>query len=453
MRSEIEEPNLPYRAGVFLIVLVLGMLFYGFTVWAWNSPAELGAYDMLMRMKLTRPPRADMVILAIDQRTTAELGGLPWSRATHARIVRALQEAGADYIVYDFHFPGPDTANPGADRAFWQAMLAERNVFLPMTYDPLIDAEWDPSEMRGLFRLEDHALTGRVVYTPDTPLFRYYYFVPPWADFVGAAAGVGVEVNQDGQDVNSGRQVRMVYLTRVTYPVPSRPLARDTTLPELTNQIVVLQSLPLAVARSVFEIDDQLTQTTFGGRITFLADLSPFVDIPVDEAGMMNVDFLGQAGSFPHYSAVDLLEGRLDSDVFSNRMVFVGVTDPNSAEASFLRTPFGTMPRVEVTMNVVASILNRDYIARDQRHALAALIVLAVLLGLALPFLSRWELGPMALALSLVYIVIAVIILTAFRVALPVIPAVILILTAAVTAALLKPVMFIPDTEPAVHPS
>ena len=441
MRSVLEEYDFLYRVGIFLVVLLLGLLMYAFLTWAWNSPAELGAYDMLMRLRPAPPVRNDVAIVAIDAKTTGELGQLPWSRAVHARIVRALNAAGAKSIVYDMHFAQPDTAHPGADRALWNAMTAGKNVFMPMVYDPLRTAVWSPADMRGLFNLEKHALTERITYTTNTPMYRYYYFVPPWADYVGAARGIGTVVTPPAAS-SVVRGVQLAYLTNVRYPVPSTPLARNTTLPKLNNQTVVLQGLPLIVSRAIFDVENQRTEVNFGRDITLLADLEPYVQIPIDSAGGMLVNYSGPAGTYPNYSAVDLLNGNIDRSTFANKIVIVGVTDPASPYTATLNTPYTPMPRAEVTANSIGTILNRAYIVRNIREGLAVLLVLALILGLTLPFFNRWNLGVVALAISLAYIVVAVLVMMIFRHAFPVIPALVLILLSSVVTALLSPLMF-----------
>lgn len=442
MRAYIEDYNLLQWAGVFLVILLLGLILYGFALWAWNSPAELATYDMLLRMRPTAGVRDDIVILAVDAKTVSELGKLPWSRATHARIMQALQRAGAEYIVYDVLFSGPDTEHPGADRALWQAMTTRRNVFLPMSYDPLMQPQWDPSDLRALILMERYALAERIAYLQNTPEYRYYYLQPPWADFVSAARGVGVAVGATDA-VGIVREAQLAYLTKVTYPAPSQQLPRTIPLPKFMDQTVVLQGLPLIVSRAKFEVEKSLTQISFGDSIQLLAELQPFVDIPIDEYGRMKIDYAGPAGSYPNYSAIDLLEGRLGRENFANKIVLVGVTDPSSPLAAVLRTPYFPMPRVEVTANAVGTILNRSYITRERKEALATLLIVAIILGILLPVLNRWVLGPTALVLSLIYIMFAAIVLTLFRHALPIIPVVVLILLSAVAAALLKPAMFV----------
>ena len=425
---------------MFLVIMALALMMYGLALWAWRSPAELVAYDMLMRMRLDSHPRPDLAIVALDRKTIDELGGLPWSRATHARILRALRNGGAKYVVYDILLDAPDTEHPGADRAFWSVLTEKKNAYLPIVYDPLKTPEWDPSDIRALIYMERYAISERISYPDGTPFYRYYYFTPPWADFVSAANGVGVDVGE-GMGDGVARSVRLAYLTRIRYPVPSKLLPIDITLPQLTDRLVVLPGLPLISACGIFDVEKVRVQVQFGRSIDLLAELYPSVDIPIDDNGDMLVNYIGPVGSFPTYSAIDLLQGKIDDTALDGKTVFVGVTD-NTIPPAMLTTPYGKMPKVEVTANAVSTILSRSYITRTQREALAVLLILGVLLGLMLPLINRWDLGPTAIAISLVYIVLAVVVLSVFGHALPLIPAVLLILLGSAAAALLKPLMF-----------
>ena len=444
MRTAVQHYSLLYRAGVFLILLILGLILYELALSSWNTPVELRAYDMLLRMRPLQTVRNDIVILAIDEKTTAELGALPWSRAVHARILRALQRTNARYIVYDVLFSEPDTEHPGADRAFWRAMTTRKDVFLPMIYDPLREPSWDPADLRALILLEKFAHTRRIIYAGNTPMHRYYYFLPPWADFISAARGVGMAVTPSNASPVV-RQAQLADLTIVKYPVPSQPLPTNIPLPKLTDQTVVIPGLPLVVSQAVMDVEKDLVQVDFGNSITFLADLQPYVEIPIDEAGGMMINYAGPAGSYPYVSAIDFLEGRVDTSLVDDKIVFVGITDPATILPAILRTPYGLMPRVEATANSVATILDRSYIARSRQDMLAAMLILAIILGLLPAIVPRWDLAPMGLALGLTYIVIAVLVLALFRHALPVIPALILILLGSAAAAFLKPALFLPE--------
>jgi hypothetical protein len=286
-----------------------------------------------------------------------------------------------------------------------------------------------------LISLERWALTDNITYLDDTPTYRYFYFLPPWADFVSAAGGVGAV---DMPEVIRGAQ--LAYLTQVKYPTPTQPLPSSMQMPRLTDQTVVIQGLPLIVARGVFKVESKsLVSVNFGSDISLPSTLQPNVRIPVDDAGNMLVNFVGSVGSYQHVSAIDVIHGDVDTSRIAGKTMVVGVTDPTAAADASLLTPYSSMPRAEITANAIGSILDRSYITRSSREALVVLILLAVLLGMMLPVFRRLEEGAMAITISLTYIVSAVIVLTAFNHAFPVIAPVLLILFGTVIDLLLRP--------------
>ncbi len=88
------------------------------------------AYDAALR-GMPRPADPRILIVAIDDRSLAELGAWPWSRRTHAALVDRLTAAGAISIAYDVLFVEP-SAEPGADADLARAIAASARVCLPV---------------------------------------------------------------------------------------------------------------------------------------------------------------------------------------------------------------------------------------------------------------------------------------------------------------------------------
>lgn len=78
-----------------------------------------------------RPPHPDIVIVAIDNRSLAELGRWPWPRALHGEMLDQLAKARPKAVAYDVLFVEPDPAD--ADLA--TAVRRAGPLFLPMTFE------------------------------------------------------------------------------------------------------------------------------------------------------------------------------------------------------------------------------------------------------------------------------------------------------------------------------
>jgi diguanylate cyclase (GGDEF)-like protein/PAS domain S-box-containing protein len=86
-------------------------------------------YDGLIAFD--RPPvHDDLVIVAIDEPSLAQLGRWPWPRATHARLLERLREARVRAVALQIIFAEPSV--PQADRALAEAVAGLGRVVLPV---------------------------------------------------------------------------------------------------------------------------------------------------------------------------------------------------------------------------------------------------------------------------------------------------------------------------------
>lgn len=89
--------------------------------------ADGAVYDALASVS-GRPADPSIIIIAIDDRSLAELGRWPWPRARHAALLNELAAMKPKAVVYDVLFTEPDAA----DAELARAMTAAGSVFLPV---------------------------------------------------------------------------------------------------------------------------------------------------------------------------------------------------------------------------------------------------------------------------------------------------------------------------------
>ena len=116
---------------------------------------------------LTSPPVSDEIVLVtIDDASLEEVGQWPWPRATHARMVDRLRDAGARLVVLDVLFQEP--SNEEDDAALAEAIAASGNVILPHSFVPRINAEYGLDPAYPIDDLRDAAKgLGHVFAAPD----------------------------------------------------------------------------------------------------------------------------------------------------------------------------------------------------------------------------------------------------------------------------------------------
>ena len=95
---------------VILVVLLL-------TVVGVIEPFELKVYDLLMRIKTPTTERDDVVIVAIDDASIAEMGTFPWKRDKVADGIIRMRELGASGVTFDIEYVSPSDLgiNPDAE--------------------------------------------------------------------------------------------------------------------------------------------------------------------------------------------------------------------------------------------------------------------------------------------------------------------------------------------------
>lgn len=77
-------------------------------------------------------------------------------------------------------------------------------------------------------------------------------------------------------------------------------------------------------------------------------------DFPDNQAW---VDFRGPPGTFPRYSMVSVLDGRVPPSVFTHKTVLVGITDPIGKDTFLTAASPVLMPGVELQANALTTIL------------------------------------------------------------------------------------------------
>lgn len=126
------------------------------------------------------------------------------------------------------------------------------------------------------------------------------------------------------------------------------------------------------------------------------------------------IDFLGPPGTFPTHSFVDVIEGRVPQEVFRDKAVLVGVTDPVNRDV--FATPASSRPMagVELHANALSTIL-RGFPLRSTPWLLDGLVILllAAVPAVTAVRLSSLHVVGAALLAALVYVMAAQILFNA----------------------------------------
>ena len=350
----------------FYLISLISVITFIFLQW-FNPPffrelLESKTYDLRLHLRNSlqaQPERNDIVIVAVDEKSLAEIGRWPWSRTVDADLVSAIAKGKPKVIGIDMFFPQSESSV--ADRKLGDALRDAGNVVLGMAFlvskndDKAVPAAspdfiWDSAFM------EVKAVPG---IDWKKWAYRSSKIIPPPEDIArGVTLGhVNSKADMDG--------VLRWEILALNYGDDCYP------------------SLALQTARVALGIKPE-GMTIYGGSAVKLGDRM----IRTDLSSLVLINYRGAENSFKYYSAADILKGRLNPEVFRDKIVFLGTTALATYDQKV--TPFsGNMPGVEKNANVVQNIILGNFISKSPGTVeLATIICTSLLLILVLPRLS-----------------------------------------------------------------
>ncbi|HIJ80098.1 MAG TPA: adenylate/guanylate cyclase domain-containing protein [Desulfuromonadales bacterium] len=109
--------------------MACGLAGFLFTLIPPGELLEMKGYDLLHVSRQSTAAAGNIVLVAIDEPSFAELGKQwPWPRSMHAGLLDALKKAGAAVIAFDVLFP--EASQPKEDRVFADALRRNAPVVL-----------------------------------------------------------------------------------------------------------------------------------------------------------------------------------------------------------------------------------------------------------------------------------------------------------------------------------
>lgn len=353
------------------------------------------AYDTLMRLAEKPSPGTVPVIVEIDDKSLEKLGQWPWPRTVLADLAQKLLDAGAASVALDILLAEPDRSSP----SFLQFSLKERlgiDIDLGKVPHEFLDNDLYFSQVirgkpvilgaaamfseAGRLPKELPKPVGLVEKTPPgapdprETVSRATGFLPPMKVFSDAAP-VGIinaSVHDDG----------------VIRTVPLLARVGDNIYASLA-----LRALMSALGRTTLRLDSDQDGLAWlqAGRVR----------VPVGADGSFQPVYRGPARTYPYYSAVDVLDGKIGKDELEGKIVFVG---PSAVGLLDIRaTPLDpVMPGVEAHATIVDNMLSGDHISipsYSEDMQSAAIIISAGLAFVIFTFLPAMAYAPLAIGL------------------------------------------------------
>ena len=305
------------------------------------------AYDTLLR-RTSRPPATGRVsIVAIDEKSLAEIGQWPWRRDVMAELVEHLRDLGARVIAFDIILSEPDRLGrlgPGARSggeivstttdATLAAALAHQPAVTGYAFTFDAPAANAPSCVLHPLQTVQVAAPGQA--SPAHRLFQPSGVICSLSVFNRAAGASGfLNVSRDADGV-----IRRV------------PLMMDT-------RGELYPSLGLAAVQQIRGTPLVTLSAGRGHRLTL--GLSGQT-IPLDANGCLLLRFRGPGRTIRYVGASDVLQGRLPAGSFDGQIVLVGGTAVGVSNQ--VATPLDmSYPGLEVHATVAEGLLGSEFIA------------------------------------------------------------------------------------------
>ncbi len=295
-----------------------------------DNGLEQKALDWKLRHDVPRSPATEVVIVAITDRDLDQLGMLPWPRSRYARLIEIIASTGAKVICFDMFFPGQAQAAANNDLMARAAQQAGDCIFATFCPKPIYDDQVRngilevEKRIRNFPGLSGHAAEGHINTRPDPD---------------GVIRKVPLVMEHEGDAF------------------------------WFLGATAALRFLGIDETRMVRVEDGFL----FNG-----------LKIPTDPAGNMYIHYLPRSRNILEYHTVsDVLEGRIPSERFRNRIILVGQMAHGLPNADIVKTPIGDSYGVEVHAGVIRTILHRSFLRPPSPASAMALSLVCAMVVLA----------------------------------------------------------------------
>jgi len=311
---------------------------------------RLGAQGWVLTADDT--PEERINIVAIDEKSLAEVGSWPWSRDDMARLATALDEAGVQLQLHDIVYP---EVRPGDD-AFIAALQSARGAVLAQL--PVLQ-----SEQQVRTGMLTHQISG-VSCGPDAGTASSYI-----ASHSGFAAIPKGHITPLIADDGSVRKVpAYICIDNLAYPA------------------LAISALLQAVNAPAWNVTVAANESWMGPARTLRLNAYPGLNIPLDADGNMRISYQNLPQNYRAVSAVDVMNGNIEPGLLADTWVLVGATAFGMGD--IVPTPYnGTTPGVELQARLLGSLLD-DAIPYTPVAANWLLAALALLFGAVLLWLA-----------------------------------------------------------------
>ncbi|MCB1670481.1 MAG: adenylate/guanylate cyclase domain-containing protein [Gammaproteobacteria bacterium] len=264
-----------------------------------------------------------LTIVAIDEKSIAQVGAWPWPREEMARLTRALNQADVQLQLHDIVYSEPGAGDP----ELLAALEESRGAVIAQV--PVLQSDQVVS-----VGLLTHPVSGASCQQVAAKTDSY---LAPYAGFSSVPKGhITPLISSDG----AVRQVpAFICVDQKLYPT------------------LAISALLQSIDNDNWEVVLQEGRNAFGPSKTLQLASYPGLEVPLDADGNLRISFQKSPGTFQAVSAVDVMNGDVDPDLLENAWVLVGATAFGIGD--IVPTPYsGVAPGVEIQARILSSLLD-----------------------------------------------------------------------------------------------
>ena len=379
----------------------------------WSSRVEKGllhriegaTLDLRFLVRGPEEPDPEIAVVAIDQQSLDKYGRWPWSRLQLAKLIEGI-DAGAELspkaIALDIAFPQAEPLD------------SKLVIDLLMAYsEEQEDAELSPALERAMVRSDPNRILSEMIRRAGCVVPAAFFLTTgparPESDFDSLAEDFAVPVVMG---IDNPDPKRFIVWARSAEPniaeikQASAGTGFFNVFPDSDGMMrhkhlllgfgediyPSLEVATLRVAMGVAHDELMCRFAQYGAKGIGIGKKW----IETDERGRILLNYRGPVGTFETFSAKDILDGRIDGSVFTDRIVLVGLTALGNFDVAV--TPFDPQgyPGVEVHATALDNIKNDRSLVRPAWYVLFDLVLiwlLAVAGGQAFVNLRPWLAG------------------------------------------------------------
>ncbi len=318
-------------------------------------------YDVFLRWQSGGTPSPAPAIVNIDEDSLQEFGQWPWPRHLLGKLVKELNENNAAAIGLDIILAEPDNTSL---KNIQNSFKHHFNIELP--FEQIPSAYVDNDKIFAHIVQQSRVVCGTFV------------------RFEGKERSIPKDLpyHEGITDKNpdSSQNLRRFLLTGkdITLPLPElmrvAPLGMVNATPDSDG---ILRSIPLVAQvgdRTLIALSVRTLMRAYGMQDIMLVRGKKYLQslrlgtkhiIPISREGLFTIPFRGKSGTYPTFSAADILNKKVPPEEIAGRIIFVGSSAPGLMDIR--TTPFdAAFPGVESHAAIVDAILKNRFIQIPQ---------------------------------------------------------------------------------------